>query len=234
MRLVGQRHLVAVVVARGPSPAAVGAPGVVVRLVDRLPAEHEVAERLGHERHVASPGVGAVGLDEEPALVGEPARQREVVEAHPRRHPGRRGPRRARRGSGPPPPCRAPRAPARGAPIRGTGGGASGRARPGARSPRRSARRSRSRPRTAAPGRPAPSPTSQTRVPRPRTGSTMRLYPTRTPRAIAWARVWQSGRRRARPSPAGRARTTRLRSRGTAAPPAPGGGRSGTPAGRTS
>ncbi len=55
--------------------------------VDRLPPEHEIAERLRAERDVAGPEVGAGPVVDEPAAhLGEPARQGEVVQAHPGRH----------------------------------------------------------------------------------------------------------------------------------------------------
>ena len=55
-----------------------------MRLVDRLPPEHEVAERLADPVDVAGPVVGTGPLVEEAAqVVAEPARQREVVQARP-------------------------------------------------------------------------------------------------------------------------------------------------------
>ena len=72
---------------RWPSPSAVGGSGVVVRLVDRLPPGHQVAERVGHEVDVAAPDLGPIGLDEESARRQEPPGEREVVEAHPGRDP---------------------------------------------------------------------------------------------------------------------------------------------------
>ena len=86
------RPFVTVVVPRRPTPTPILGRGVVVRLVDRLPPAHQVAESLGHEIDVARPRVGAVGLDEEAAGVGEPARQREVVQADPRLRRRRLGP----------------------------------------------------------------------------------------------------------------------------------------------
>src|SRR5262249_43194987 len=64
---------------------------VRARFVDRLPAEREVAERLGAECDVARPVVRAGAVVYEPALagLGEPARQREVVETYPRMDAGR-------------------------------------------------------------------------------------------------------------------------------------------------
>src|SRR5262249_32902861 len=68
--------------------APVGRLRVVVRLVDRLPPADEVAEGLGDEVDVPSPRLGPVSLDEEAAAIGEPPRQREVVEADPGHDPG--------------------------------------------------------------------------------------------------------------------------------------------------
>ena len=57
-------------------------------LVDRLPSEHEIAEGLRTERNVPRPEVGTRMLVDEAALadLGEPARQREVMQADPRLH----------------------------------------------------------------------------------------------------------------------------------------------------
>ncbi len=84
--LVDKGSFSRVVVAGRPAVTSVGDLAVVVGLVDRLPPEGEIAERLGDEVDVSSPCLGAVALDEEPAIAGEPARQREVVQADPRRH----------------------------------------------------------------------------------------------------------------------------------------------------
>ncbi len=63
--------------------------GVGHRLVDGLPPEHEVAEGLRHPVDVTGPVVAAGLVVQEAAeVVGEPAREREVVEAHPHRQAG--------------------------------------------------------------------------------------------------------------------------------------------------
>jgi hypothetical protein len=63
--------------------AAVGQPGIDVGLVHRLPAAHEVAERLRHEVDMATPVLGPIDRHGERTLPCEPTRQGEVVQAHP-------------------------------------------------------------------------------------------------------------------------------------------------------
>ena len=79
----------AVAVAGRDGAEQVAAEGVEGRLVDRLPAGHQVAEGLGHPVDVAAPEQPALLVVAEAVeVVGEPARQREVVEAHPDRQAG--------------------------------------------------------------------------------------------------------------------------------------------------
>ena len=54
---------VVVGVPRRPAASAIGGPGVVVGLVDRLPAADEVTERLGHEVDVSPPHLRPILLD---------------------------------------------------------------------------------------------------------------------------------------------------------------------------
>ena len=87
-RLVDEGHLLAVVMSRRPTTSAVGGTGVVVGLVDRLPAADQVAERLGHELDVASPCVCAIRFHEESAGFEEPAGKGEMVQRDPGHNAG--------------------------------------------------------------------------------------------------------------------------------------------------
>ena len=165
----------------GNTPSSQPSNGVGRRLVHRLPAEHLVAEGLGHEVDVAGPVVRAAPL------------VRRTRARRPRTSPGARSgagrptvrSRRRRRRAAPRGSDRSPRglvarSPARSGPTRSTGGGASAHGRRTARSPRRSGWRSRCRHPTEARARRAPMPASPTPAPRPRIASTRRRCPTRT------------------------------------------------------
>src|SRR5262249_41508534 len=82
------RELVPVVAARRQAAAAVRAERIEVRLVHRLPAADEVAERVRDEVDVPAPVLRAVALDQERALRREPAGQGGVVQARPRGRAG--------------------------------------------------------------------------------------------------------------------------------------------------
>ena len=83
-RLGGDGPLEPVVVAGRPCPGTIGRPRVVVGFVHRLPASDQVAKGLRHVVDVPRPYLGSVAFLQEAAAVGEPTRQREVVQAHPR------------------------------------------------------------------------------------------------------------------------------------------------------
>jgi len=82
-RLVDNGHLLAVVVPGRPAASAVGGPGVVVGLVDRLPTADQVSERLGYEVDVSPPHLCSILLEEESAGVEEPPGKGEVMERDP-------------------------------------------------------------------------------------------------------------------------------------------------------
>ena len=81
--------LATVAVAGRDGAEQVPADGVEGRLVDRLPPRHQVAEGLAHPVDVAAPEQAPLLVVAEAVeVVGEPAREREVVEAHPDREAG--------------------------------------------------------------------------------------------------------------------------------------------------
>ena len=134
-----------------------------LRLVDRARERHQVAERGRDALDVAREALDGVGRQPAAAL-GEPARQREVMQRHERGQPVLLERRRARAGSARAPPrCTRPGR-ARSATTRATAGARSGRGRPAGRSRPRSgatgrSRRPRAR-RTSCRAR-APTPTSR-------------------------------------------------------------------------
>ncbi len=78
--------------ARWEDPEAEARQRVRRRLVDRLPAVHEVAEGLAHPVHVPSPVVAArPSVHEAAFVVAEPSGQGEVVQTHPDVDAGRLG-----------------------------------------------------------------------------------------------------------------------------------------------
>ncbi len=177
-------ELAGVAVAGRMDPPSEAGQGVERRLVDRLPARHEVAEGLGHPVDVALPVHAGLGFDEAALVLGEPARQREVVQAGPHVDPGVAGGAQhlgvvldrsavvvARLGLEPRP---LERQPVLGQAVLGEQaevlGVVGGEAVAVAAS--------------AAPGRPPPRPTSRWPVPRPRSGSTRRPCPRGSRRAV--------------------------------------------------